>query len=364
MGGKERFRLFLALIVVGGGINVGCGLPKTGSSQNNAFEEEAAQKEEFIKTYEPPKQDELGRDGEFVKAVEGGETLAPTQTETPVETPTEMSTSTVIPTVTPTAEPTLTPIPLATDTSLPTATRELVPTVSGWMTRTPTPEVLSTMEALSKSFYPINRGNPSRNEVAIAYDDGYDAKATEKVLDALKKYNVKITFFVTGQYFRAYPDLWKRAVKEGHQVCNHTYSHPKLAELPVEGIQKEIKLWEEAAGEVLGKDYLEKMRKEFPFVRLPYCSGCDDPKVLKVVADMGLIPISWGPYPLADVLPKNEGKESSVISKAVSEKAVESAYPGAIFLLHLNVWESGAEEIIEGLKKKSLTPVTVSEIIR
>lgn len=67
--------------------------------------------------------------------------------------------------------------------------------------------------------------------VALTFDDGPSPKWTPQVLDLLKANGVHGTFFVVGQYARAYPSLVRRIVAEGHTVGNHTYSHPNMTKL-------------------------------------------------------------------------------------------------------------------------------------
>ncbi len=66
----------------------------------------------------------------------------------------------------------------------------------------------------------------SNQKVAyLTFDDGPTKKATHKILDILKKENVKASFFVIGKYVKNHPELVKRAYEEGHYIANHTYDH-------------------------------------------------------------------------------------------------------------------------------------------
>lgn len=67
--------------------------------------------------------------------------------------------------------------------------------------------------------------------VALTFDDGPSPRWTPQVLDILKANGVRATFFMTGQYARAYPSLVRRAVGEGHTIGNHSYSHPNMTKL-------------------------------------------------------------------------------------------------------------------------------------
>ena len=61
--------------------------------------------------------------------------------------------------------------------------------------------------------------------VALTFDDGPDAEMTPRVLDVLKEYGVKATFFLIGSNVDKNPEIVKRLVSEGHTIANHTYSH-------------------------------------------------------------------------------------------------------------------------------------------
>lgn len=65
----------------------------------------------------------------------------------------------------------------------------------------------------------------NKNEIALTFDDGPVPKATEFVLDVLKHYQIKATFFCVGNNIQKNFNLFERIVQEGHTVGNHTYSH-------------------------------------------------------------------------------------------------------------------------------------------
>lgn len=66
---------------------------------------------------------------------------------------------------------------------------------------------------------------PGKKVIALTFDDGPWPNSTAKVLDILKKNNIKGTFFVVGQNVKNYPDLTKRVVTDGHIIANHTWHH-------------------------------------------------------------------------------------------------------------------------------------------
>lgn len=82
------------------------------------------------------------------------------------------------------------------------------------------------------SSYVIRRGGDRPGLVALTFDDGPDAVWTPRILDLLKKENVPATFFVIGEDAQSRPDLVRRMVNEGHDVGNHTFTHPNLGDIP------------------------------------------------------------------------------------------------------------------------------------
>lgn len=77
--------------------------------------------------------------------------------------------------------------------------------------------------------------------IALTFDDGPHYKYTEQILDILDKYNVKATFFVIGCNAEQRPDTVKEVYVRGHEIGNHTYSHPHLSSCSCEKLGKEIK---------------------------------------------------------------------------------------------------------------------------
>ncbi len=74
----------------------------------------------------------------------------------------------------------------------------------------------------------ITKGVSGRAEIAITIDAGSDRGWAKQMLDVLKANGVKITFGMTGAWASANPDLVKRMIEEGHQLINHTWSHPSF----------------------------------------------------------------------------------------------------------------------------------------
>lgn len=97
------------------------------------------------------------------------------------------------------------------------------------------------------------------NNIKVAYltfDDGPSTNITPQVLDILKKYDVKATFFVIGELAESYPEILKRIDKEGHAIGNHSYSHNyNYIYKDLDNFMEEIHQTEKVFKNILGKDY-------------------------------------------------------------------------------------------------------------
>lgn len=88
--------------------------------------------------------------------------------------------------------------------------------------------------------YVIRRVGFKPKEIALTFDDGPDPEWTPQILDILKAKHVPATFFVIGSNMEAHPGLVQRIVAEGHEVGNHTYTHPNLADTPPTAVRLEL----------------------------------------------------------------------------------------------------------------------------
>jgi peptidoglycan/xylan/chitin deacetylase (PgdA/CDA1 family) len=90
------------------------------------------------------------------------------------------------------------------------------------------------------------------NQVALSFDDGPDPKWTPRILDILKKENVKGTFLIIGEEALENIGLLKRELREGHELGNHTYTHPDISEVSANRLDLEVKLTERLFESKLG----------------------------------------------------------------------------------------------------------------
>jgi cellulose synthase/poly-beta-1,6-N-acetylglucosamine synthase-like glycosyltransferase/peptidoglycan/xylan/chitin deacetylase (PgdA/CDA1 family)/spore germination protein YaaH len=88
--------------------------------------------------------------------------------------------------------------------------------------------------------------------VALSFDDGPDPKWTPKVLDVLKQQNVRATFMMIGEQAQDNVGLMKRVMAEGHEIGNHTWTHPDISEISPGQVQLQLNLTERLFGSKLG----------------------------------------------------------------------------------------------------------------
>jgi len=97
------------------------------------------------------------------------------------------------------------------------------------------------------------RGYNHEKVVALTFDDGPSPVWTPKILDELKKANVKATFFMLGEHVEKYPEIARLVAKEGHEIGNHTYDHHVLIYYKMDELEKEIREAERAIKTVTGQ---------------------------------------------------------------------------------------------------------------
>lgn len=184
---------------------------------------------------------------------------------------------------------------------------------------------------------------PEGKLIAITFDDGPSAKYTGKLLDALKKYDAKATFFLVGRNVAGNEALVKRMLKEGHEVGNHSWSHADLASISKKEMQAEVDKTDKAVYKASGA---------YPSVfRAPYGSLSD-----ALLDHLDVPSIYWS----VDTLDW-QTKDKNYVKKQI----LDNAYDGAIILLH-DIHETsvdGAIVAIKQLQDEGYTLVTVSQLL-
>ncbi|BDI29660.1 hypothetical protein CCAX7_17110 [Capsulimonas corticalis] len=197
------------------------------------------------------------------------------------------------------------------------------------------------------SFSILTRGNPTRKQIALTFDDGPHPAYTPQLLKILKDNGVKATFFVVGEQAEKYPDLIKAEVAGGHAVGNHTYDHVSLIKIPQEYVATEIK----ACGEVLERI----LGKPVNLFRPP--GGVYDRSVAETSEALGYKMILWTDDP---------GDYASPGSNLIETRTLDHVTNGGIILLHDGIQQTidVLPQMLKYLKSKGYEFVTVEQMVK
>ena len=183
--------------------------------------------------------------------------------------------------------------------------------------------------------------------IALTVDAAWEADKTDFILDTLKQYNIKATFFLCGVWVETYPDKVKAIAAAGHEIGNHSLTHPHMNSISVAEIQKEISLLDDEIERLIGS--------RTKLFRAPY--GEYNDQVIKTVREFGYEPVQWN----IDTIDWKEERSAKTILDTVLPKLS----PGSIILCHNNGYK--IKEYLPTLIKTAIdegyTFVTVSELL-
>ncbi|QUH20162.1 polysaccharide deacetylase family protein [Alkaliphilus sp. B6464] len=197
----------------------------------------------------------------------------------------------------------------------------------------------------------ITEGTREEKVIALTFDDGPHPEFTPQILDLLKEYEAKATFFILGKQAKLYPDLVKREVEEGHELGNHTFSHIDVKKASKEKIREEFQKTQDTI-------YLITGIKPKVF-RPPY--GFYNEKTIDVANENGCKIILWS---------RNQDSKdwsSPGVDKIVNT-VITKTENGDIILLHDYIEGNShtvdaLKVILPHLKNKGYRFVTVSELL-
>ncbi len=190
-------------------------------------------------------------------------------------------------------------------------------------------------------------GDTNERKIYLTFDAGYENGYTEKILDTLKKHNVKATFFLVGNYIKTSPDLVKRMLSEGHTVGNHTMTHPDMSGIAnFDDFKKELEALEELYYETTG----QQLKK---FYRPP--QGIYSTDNLKAAQKLGYNTIFWS-LAYADW-----NNDSQPTREEAFDKLIPRIHNGAVVLLH-STSKTNSEILDELLTKWEDMGYTFGEI--
>jgi polysaccharide deacetylase family sporulation protein PdaB len=195
--------------------------------------------------------------------------------------------------------------------------------------------------------YHSGYGGAGMNAIALTFDDGPHPEVTPRVLDILRSQGVRATFFVLGNKVKQYPEIARRIVAEGHQIANHSYSHPSFTKIKPRSLDKQVKETTAVIESITGVTPTS--------IRPPY-GALNDRVILSLLEGHGLNIIMW------NVDPQDWRKPGIDV---VVDRVVSQTKPGAIILLH-DIHKPTAEalpSILTNLASRGYSFATVDQLL-
>ncbi len=199
---------------------------------------------------------------------------------------------------------------------------------------------------IGQRLVPIYKVDRPDNRISITFDGTWGADYTEQILTILKEHEIKTTFFFAGYWLEKYPELVKKISSHGHQIENHTYTHPHCNSLSRNQLIKELEDTSNLIEDLTGR------RPQY--FRPPF--GEYNNNVIRNSREAGYQVVQWS----IDSLDWKEPGESFIVQRILS-----SISSGDIILMHNNAPDTpGAlKKIIPVLKEKGFEIVPLSGLI-
>jgi cellulose synthase/poly-beta-1,6-N-acetylglucosamine synthase-like glycosyltransferase/peptidoglycan/xylan/chitin deacetylase (PgdA/CDA1 family)/spore germination protein YaaH len=223
-----------------------------------------------------------------------------------------------------------------------------------------------TMDRLPEP-YRVARYGASKNQVAITFDDGPDPQWTPKILDILKREHAPATFFLIGNQADKFASITSRIYDEGHEIGNHTFTHPDISDLSDRFVRLELNLDEQLL--------VSRLRVRTLLFRPPYSIDAepdteDQVRPLEISESMGYLAIGdkIDPNDWRDNPRRSADQISSFVLDHLPPCQARDHYCGNIILLH----DGGGDrretvralpKIIDGIRAKGLEVASVSDLL-
>ncbi|MCI5870351.1 MAG: polysaccharide deacetylase family protein [Dorea sp.] len=195
---------------------------------------------------------------------------------------------------------------------------------------------------------PIYSVETDEKKVALTFDAAWGNEDTARILDILKKHDVRVTFFMTGGWVEKYPEDVKAIQAAGHDLGNHSENHKNMSALSEEEQKKEILKVHERVKELTGVS--------MQLFRAPY--GDYNDSLIRSAEECGYYSIQWS----VDSLDWKDYGIDSIINTVIQNKELKN---GAIILCHngAKYTADALDTLLTDLEEKGYTIVPVSELI-
>jgi peptidoglycan/xylan/chitin deacetylase (PgdA/CDA1 family) len=213
----------------------------------------------------------------------------------------------------------------------------------------PSPSPVASPEASDAAnkpatWFSVNVDGPY---IAMTFDDGPSPETTPRLLDILKQRNIKATFFMIGQNAERNPAIVKRILAEGHEIGNHSWTHPQLSKLPDDRVTEEINKTQSAIKDASGYTPV-LMRPPYGAITARQKEWIEKQFSLSVII-WSVDPFDW----------KRPG------ASVIEQRILAGARPGAIVLSH-DIHKQTVDAMpatLDALAAKGFKFVTVSQLI-
>lgn len=197
-----------------------------------------------------------------------------------------------------------------------------------------------------KKELPIYSVDRSDKKIAISFDAAWGDEFTDDILETLDKYNVKSTFFLVGFWIDKYPENVVEIYKRGHEIGNHSSTHPDMTTISREQIRQEIMTTDEK---------IKQLINEKPILFRPPFGAYND-TLIQELRELNYYCIQWD-------IDSLDWKELGV--EPVVDRVVKNVSSGSIVLFHNNAKyiSQFLPIVIESLQSKGFEIVPVSELI-
>lgn len=188
--------------------------------------------------------------------------------------------------------------------------------------------------------------------VALTFDDGPNSVFTPQILEILRENHAKASFFVVGSRVKESPQIAKQIVSEGHELANHTYSHPDMRRLSVKQLLNEVERTEEVIEETTGQK---------PKLFRPPGGFYNEPTV-QAMREHGFLVVMWSWHQdTRDWTDPGVGK--------IVNKVLKNAQKGDIILFHDHGGDrkqtvQALRQILPELTRRGYQFITVSELLK
>ncbi|WP_078547037.1 polysaccharide deacetylase family protein [Litchfieldia alkalitelluris] len=191
----------------------------------------------------------------------------------------------------------------------------------------------------------IYRGNPEKPMVSFLINVAWGNEYIPDMLDTFKKHKVKATFFLEGRWANENPELAKMIIAAGHEVGNHSYSHPNLKTMPSSSVREQLSKTNDVIEATTGK--------KTSLFAPP--SGNYRDEVVKIAAEQGMKTIMWS----VDTIDWQRPEPHVLV-----ERVMGKVHPGALILMHPTSSTSKAlETLILSIKQKEYNISNVSTLL-